>query len=133
MTYELWLLQVAKSIKDDPLWNFQVYPKALFLSDLVWEDCERLLKDIRGRKIAAQLITSGGSISANIEEGFGRGFGKDYARFLSIALGSARECRGWYYRGRRLLNDKVLQHRYQLLDEIISLLVTHIPKQRNYK
>lgn len=92
-----------------------------------------MLKDARVRKIADQLIDSAGSVSANIEEGFGRGFGKDYARFLSISLGSARECRGWYYRGRRLLSDKVLQHRYHLLDEIISLLITHIQKQRKYK
>lgn len=133
MTYEEWADQVPDSIRNDSLWNFQVYRKSLFLSDLAWQDSEKLLKDVRGKKIAAQLITSVGSICANIEEGYGRGFGKDYARFLKIALGSARECRGWYYRGRRLLSPEVLQHRLKLLDEIISLLITHIPKQREYK
>ncbi|MCK6622107.1 MAG: four helix bundle protein [Calditrichaceae bacterium] len=133
MTYEDWVRQVPDSIRIDPLWAFQVYPKALFLSDLAWEDSGKMLKDARGRKIADQLIDSAGSVSANIEEGFGRGFGKDYARFLSISLGSARECRGWYYRGRRLLSDNVLRHRYRLLDEIIALLTTHIQKQRKHK
>jgi len=133
MTFQEWVEQIPPSVKNDSLWNFQVYPKALFLSDLAWEDCEKLMKDIRSRKIADQLISSAGSISANIEEGYGRGFGKDYGRFLKISLGSARECRGWYYRGRRLLSENVLHHRYQLLDEIIGLLVTHIHKQRNYK
>jgi four helix bundle protein len=33
------------------------------------------MKDIRGRAIAEQLIRSVGSICANIEEGYGRGFG----------------------------------------------------------
>ena len=132
MTYEDWEAQVPDSIKNDPLWKFEVYPKALLLADLAWEDCGKMIKDDLGRSIADQLIRSSGSISANIEEGFGRGYGKDYARFLKYALGSARESRGWYYRGRRLLNAKTLEHRYSLLNEIIALLVTHINKQKKW-
>lgn len=133
MTYEEWEAQVPDSIKNDPLWNFEVYPKALLLADLAWEDCGKIIKQPLGRSIADQLIRSSGSISANNEEGFGRGFGKDYARFLKYAVGSARESRGWYYRGRRLFDSKILEHRYGLLDEIIALLVTHINKQKRWK
>ena len=133
MTYEDWEAQVPDSIKNDPLWKFEVYPKALLLADLAWEDCGKMIKDDLGRSIADQLIRSSGSVSANIEEGFGRGYGKDYARFLKYALGSARESRGWYYRGRRLLNAKTVEHRYSLLNEIIALLVTHINKQKKWK
>ena len=133
MKYEEWLAQVPVNIKNDPLWNFEVYPKALLLADLAWEDCSKMMKDARGRSVAGQLIDSSGSVSANIEEGFGRGYGRDYARFLAIALGSARESRGWYYRGRRLLDPNALEHRFNLLDEIIALLVTHINKQRKWK
>ncbi|GEM_PF-1157794 len=61
---EEWLAQVPESIKRDPLWNFQVYPKALFLSDLVWEDTDSMMREPRGRKIAEQLIRSVGSICA---------------------------------------------------------------------
>jgi four helix bundle protein len=75
-----------------------------------------------------QLIESAGSISANIEEGYGRGFGKDYARFLKTAIGSARETRGWYYRGRRLLSTEVLNHRLRLIGQIIALLVKTIQR-----
>ncbi|MDY7076505.1 MAG: four helix bundle protein [Chloroflexota bacterium] len=85
--YEEWLTQVPESIKQDPLWNFQVYPKALLLSDLAWEDTDRMMKDPRGRVIAKQLVGSVGSISANIEEGHGRGFGKENAYFQRVALG----------------------------------------------
>jgi len=108
----------------------EAYRLALFLHDLAWEDCGRLMKDIRGREIAKQLIRSVGSISANIEEGYGRGFGRDYARFLSFSVGSARETRGWYYRGRKLLTEMVIKHRYNLLGQIIGLLVTAIGQQR---
>lgn len=106
------------------------YPKALFLYDLVWFDCEKIEKDRRGRAIEEQIIRSAGSISANIEEGYGRGLGRDYARFLKFALGSARETQGWYLRARHLFTEEVLDHRLALLDEIIALLVTLYPSRK---
>ena len=133
LNYEEWLAQVPESIKQDSLWNFKVYPKALLLSDLVWNDTDQMIQDPRGKAIAGQLIRSVGSICANIEEGHGRGFGKDNAYFQRVALGSARESRGWYYRGRRFLDPKVSDHRIRLLDEIIAALVLSSNQQRQYK
>ncbi len=130
-SYEEWVEQVPASIKRDPLWGFQVYPKALFLADLAWEDTDRMMKDPRGRVIAKQLTRSVGSICANIEEGHGRGFGKENAYFQRVALGSARESRGWYYRGRRFLNPEVFEHRTRLLDEVIAALVLSSKQQRS--
>ena len=127
------MAQVPESLKRDPLWSFQVYPKALFLYDLAWEDCEYLLKDPRGRAVANQLVRSVGSICANIEEGYGRGYGKEYSYFLRVSMGSARESRGWYYRGKRLLPADVLKHRIALLDEIIAMLAPNIQRQRHYR
>ena len=40
LSFEGWVAQVPESLERDPLWNFQVYPKALHLYDLAWEDCE---------------------------------------------------------------------------------------------
>jgi four helix bundle protein len=129
MKYGEWLEGVPKYIKKDPLWDIEIYRKALFFSDLAWHDCETMLDHRLGRPVAWQLIRSAGSISANMEEGYGRGFGKDYARFLRIALGSARESRGWYYRGRQLLNADVIEHRMNLLQTIISGLITMSQQQ----
>ena len=70
------------------------------LWDECWGDTNILLKDIRGKEIARQLIRSIGSISANIEEGYGRGYGKEYPRFLKIARGSAQESKGWYIKSK---------------------------------
>ena len=130
MTYEEWEQWVPECIRADPVWQFYAYRKALFLYDLAWEDCEQLMRDLRGRAVAGQLIDSAGSISANVEEGYGRGYGKDRNYFLRISIGSARETRGWYYRGRRLLSPAVLDHRLTLLSEIIALLITELNQQR---
>jgi len=92
MRYEEWLAQVPESLKKDPLWKFEAYPKALLLFDLAWEDSEKLMRDVRGRAVARQLIRSAGSVSANIDEGFGRGVDRgEYVQFLRYALGSARD------------------------------------------
>ncbi len=130
-SYEDWLGQVPASIVQDPLWSFETYRKALFLSDLAWFDAEKLLHDARGKALVWQLLDAAGSVPANIEEGFGRGFGKDYGRFLKIALGSARETRGWYYRSRHVFDPAMLDRRLKLADEIISGLVTTAKQQYN--
>jgi four helix bundle protein len=124
--FEDWESSLPQRIRNGPLWKSEFYRKALFLYDLCWFDCESLISDARGRAIVEQLIRSTGSISANMEEGYGRGFGKDYARFLKIAIGSARETQGWYTRARHRLKDDAIEHRLQLCDEIIALLVPAI-------
>ena len=131
MNFEEWKGEVPERIKAEPEWKFYAYPKALFLYDLVWEDYEKLRRDLRGRAVAQQIIRSAGSISANIEEGYGRGIGtKSYLYFLRVAIGSARETKGWYFRSRHLLSADVLEHRLALLDEIISLLATEMARHQ---
>lgn len=129
-SFEEWEQSASERIRRGPLWPTLFYRKALFLYDLCWHDCEGLLRDSRGRAIADQIIRSCGSISANIEEGYGRGFGRDYARFLKFAVGSARETQGWYIRARFILSTQVLDHRLHLCDEIIAMLVPAINTQK---
>lgn len=130
MCFEEWLGSMPASIAGDSLWRFETYRKALYLSDLAWSDCGQLISNVRGKGIAWQMLHSAGSISANIEEGYGRGFGNDYARFLRISLGSARETRGWYFRARHLLDPALVEERFKLLDEIIAGLVTTANQKR---
>lgn len=116
---------MPERVRAESCWRFEAYPKALYLYELAWDDCEVLMRDVRGRAVAKQLTRSIGSISANVEEGYGRGVGgKEYLYFLRIAEGSARESKGWYFRARRLLGPDVVEARLALLDEILALLVT---------
>ncbi len=56
-----------------------------------WEDRNKLLPDPLGRAVAEQLIRSAGSICVNTEEGYGRGFGRDFARLLRFSLAAPPE------------------------------------------
>jgi len=125
MTFEEWAATVPGRVKAEACWRFEAYPKALYLYELAWDDCEALMRDERGRAVARQLIRSVGSSSANVEEGHGRGVGgREYLYFLRIAEGSARESKGWYFRARRLLGPGVVEARQALWDEILALVVT---------
>lgn len=133
MTFESWTEQVPDTLQDDPLWGMQVYRLSLFASDICWRDAGALRKENRTQSVADQLYRAVGSIGANIAEGYSRGTGKDRARFYEYALGSARESRDWYYKGRYILGETVTQHRLDFMTEIIRLLLVIVPKQRGGK
>lgn len=117
----------------DGLENLRFYKMALELYDLCWADTEILKKDFRGKEITRQLIRSCGSISANIEEGYGRGFGKEYPHYLRISRGSARETKGWYQRSKFLLAAELITKRIALIDEIIAMTTSTITTLENKK
>jgi len=123
--FEEWEKTVPAYMKKDPLWDALYYRVALYLYDLVWDDCDLLQKDFRARHNIAQITRSSGSVSANMEEAYGRGVGTpDYIRIIKISLGEARETRGWYYRSRRALPADLLEHRYKVCDHLIGLITS---------
>ena len=130
MTYEEWEAGAPGVIKGDSLWKMTAHRLALFVPDVGWHDVTCLMRDRRTLGLADQLYRALGSISANLAEGYSRGTGRDRARFYEYALGSARESRDWYYKGRHILKEEVVQHRLELLSRIIQLLLVTIPQQR---
>lgn len=104
---------------------------ALQLWDECWKDTDSMKNDLKGREIVKQLIRSVGSVSANIEEGYGRGNQKEYPHFLKIARGSAREAKGWYTKSKFLLDNKLIENRCQILNEIGAMLTKSIETLEN--
>ena len=130
MEFEKWVEQLPKQLTNDPLWKSKYYQLACYLFDLVWNDYDILKNDYRTRVIVNQLIRSAGSICANMEEAYGRGVkSKDHTRILRIALGETREAKGWYLRSRKVLPKNIINHRLELLEQIISIL-TRIIRNR---
>jgi four helix bundle protein len=130
MTYLEWEQSVPDCIKQDSVWKSKAYRLSLFAADLCWYDATRLLADKRTISLADQLFRSSGGISANIEEGYSRGTGRDRARFYEYGLGSARESRGWYHKGHHVLGKAVSANRMALLTETAKLLITMVPSER---
>ena len=130
MNYREWLATVPDDITGDPLWNLEIYRLALFISEIGWPDAVEIGKNHLTRDLTDQLIRAIDSISANIAEGYSRSTGKDKARFMEYALGSAREARDWYYKSRRVLKPGVVTHRINLLTQIVKILSVFVPIQR---
>jgi len=104
----------------DSLNDFQVYQLARQVFEEFWSDSEAVGHDYRGRELVKQQIRSLDSICANIEEGYGRGFGKEYPQSLRVARGEARESRGRYERMKRFLPEEIIAQRVNMLSQIIG-------------
>jgi four helix bundle protein len=67
----------------------------------VWTDSVAIVREVAGlvrsmrepaaRGASEQMLRAAESIPANIAEGYGRGLGDDFARFLRVAAASAAE------------------------------------------
>jgi four helix bundle protein len=89
------------------------------------------MKDYRGRELVRQQVRSLDSICANMEEGFGRGFGKELPHHLKISRGEARESRGRYERFNHLLPAEIIAERAATLSHIIGGLTKTIQTMEN--
>lgn len=130
MNFDEWVKGVPETITSDVLWTVKAYGFALFAADLCWFDVTKLIQDHRTLELSNQLYDAIGSIGANIAEGYSRSTGKDRARFFEYALGSARESRDWHYKGRHVLGEAVVNHRLEFLTQIVRMLITIVPQQR---
>jgi four helix bundle protein len=125
-----WVNSVPTQISNDPIWKLQVYQPALFASEVAQRDAQSLAQKHLMRPISDQLYRAAASISANLTEGYSRSKAADRSRFYEYALGSARECRDWYYKARSALPEAVVNHRLELTASIVGMIASLISHQR---
>jgi len=117
-------------MSQNSLEQFGAYKKAMELFNAVVKDMKLLKSETACFRLVSQQIDSADSIAANIEEGHGRVSKAEYARFLDIARGSARETRGRYIRLTNWLDPESVASKVALCDEIIAILTTTIQTLR---
>ena len=125
-----WQKTVPESIRSERFWSLIAYQKGLYLYNLLWHDTEEWRKDERGQALSKQIIASSDSICSNIEEGFGRGLGKQLIQFYVYSLGSARETKGRIYRAKAFYTPETLNQRLNLASEVVALILTEINRQK---
>src|SRR5688572_13185600 len=130
MTYEEWESGVPGVIKSDTLWRVEAYRLALFLADLGWIDTENLMARRGTDHHAHQLRRSTSKISSALSEGYSRNSGKARSTYYEYAAGSARESRDWYYKLRRAMKARVVEHRLDLCTQISKLALKMVGHER---
>ena len=85
---------------------FDIKERTLAFGVRVVKVAQRLPKTIAGRELGKQIIRSGTSIGANVEEADGATSKKDFINKMGIAGKEARETRYWLrIIGSTLMND----------------------------
>ena len=85
------------------------------------------------RDLCLQLLRSGTSIGANIEEALGGSSKKDFIHKLEIAYREARETNYWLrlFKESNLLEDKIADSFINDCTELLKLLTTIIKSSKN--
>ena len=130
LIFEEWQKTVPNTIRSEKFWSLIAYQKALYLYDLLWQDTEIWIRDERGQTLSKQIIGSADSVCSNIEEGYGRGYGKQFLQFYGYSLGSARETKGRLYRAKAFYAREILDKRLNLASEVVALVLTEINRQK---
>jgi four helix bundle protein len=125
-----WEKRQHAAITGDPVWRLLCYREAMFLLEQVREDVKLFDHSRVHAPSIGQLLRATGSISANIAEGYGRPTTDDRVRYLSYALGSARESISWYQALRPAIEHLQTDSRLMRLARIRRLLIGLLSRLR---
>ena len=92
----------------------------------------RMPRTLSGEILARQLIRSGTSVGANMQEADGAETKKDFVHKTSIAYKEARESRHWLatIRATELKGDTEVSKLWQEADELVRILFTILKNSR---
>jgi four helix bundle protein len=131
VTFDEWECSAPTHLTRDRLWRMRVYRLVTYLASVARLDAQAIADDPIGRLVAPQLYASVGSIRANLAEGYSRSSGRERVRFFEYALGSARETLEWYSHSESFLPASELRDRLDVTNQIIRILLSIIPKERD--
>lgn len=101
-------------------------------SVMIMKASQKLRKDPVLWPICDQLVRSGSSIGANINEAQGSNSRKDFANYFQIALKSARETRYWIQVIERYDSKNItMKHLYDENEHLINILQASIKTLRS--
>jgi len=78
--------------------NLEIWQIADKIFDMICEDVKKWPNTPVARSISYQVLDSGGSISSNIAEGYGRGTPREFEQFLRYSRGSSAESDNWLFK-----------------------------------
>jgi len=106
---------MEKDYKDLEIWRI-----ADRIFDMICEDVKKWRSTPIARSISYQLLDSGGSISANIAEGYGRGTPGEFQQFLRYSRGSSAESDNWLFKATK--QNFISRERYGEYQELFERL-----------
>ncbi len=112
--------------------NFDIRQRTLKFSVLIIRLITLLPKSPAGFAVANQVVRSGTSIGANVEEAQDAASKKDFTHCLTISLKEARETEYWLrvIKESNLLSDSKLDEILQEVNELIKILTTIVKKSK---
>lgn len=120
----------AKNLSDARKEAFKM--RLIDFSVSIMKECKTLRKDPVLWSLCDQLIRSGSSIGANINEAQGAGSKKDFANYFQIALKSAKETKYWLQVIERY-NNKLpgMRHLYTECEALTNILQASLKTLRS--
>lgn len=94
---------------------------------------KHLSKELRQFEISSQVLRSGTSIGANVEEAVGGSSRKDFINKMNIAYKEARESKYWLrlLRDSEIIEIKLAESLISDCEELLKILYTIIHTSRN--
>jgi four helix bundle protein len=130
MELDEWIAAAPPALRAAPVWKVRAYQIGAYIGTTAAEDATALEAQPRFARVAPQLVTAAGSISAHIGEGYSRLSRRERIKFYEYALGSANESSSWYNTAAAALPPGALDLRLASLARVSQLLVKMIQNER---